>query len=235
MAEENEKCGDATAVVAIVLIVILVIAIVIVIIILVIYGSGSSGGAGAGDVQIVNINTGGSGAIPRKGLKGGKPASQVQNQYTIPDIKAIGDSEAMYASIHDTPANGGIMNNDPEARKKKWDPEKNFPSQGPSKRPENSMGAKFGPSEAEMQLYLPTPQELFAAKGHISGPKYIRRGPRYKRGNDWRPIMIPESYKDWETCRRPNRPRIDESYYKEAIEMQERYYKNAIPQILSGK
>lgn len=64
-----------------------------------------------------------------------------------------------------------------------------------------------------MALHLPTQEELFLSGGHIAGPKNIRRGPRYNRGNDWRPIMIPVDHKDWDTVKRGWRPRIGKIYF----------------------
>lgn len=134
-----------------------------------------------------------------------------------------------YASIHQKPV--GIMNSE-EAKPHKWDPSKNFPSLAKPERPADSLGARFGPSETEVLSHLPSQQELFLANKQVVGPKYIRTGPKFHRNGDMRPIMIPQDYDDYEKVRRPNRPRINQDYYKEAIEMEKRYYQHSMPSII---
>jgi flagellar basal body-associated protein FliL len=159
------------------------------------------------------------------------PLITVDPNIKLPDFKAMDGSKEDMASVKDAPTSGGIMNA-PEAKDKKWDPEKNFPSRKAPLRGENTLGAKFGPSEADMQMNLPTAEELFLANAQIAGPKYIRKGPLHKRGNDYRPIMIPKDYQDYDTVRRPNRPRVSEQHYQEAIDMQKRMFEGQMPGII---
>ncbi len=164
--------GNGGVVVATVLIVVLVIAIAVVVILLV-FASGGTTGSGAS----IDINSHIKGN--ENMLQAAKPLiqyeQQKQQQYpsqnisqaparpVIPKFKAIGDLEG---SSKCNKSNPGIMNSNPEAQAKKWDPAKNFPTRNPPVRPDNTLGSKFGPSETEMQMYLPTAAELFAAKGN---------------------------------------------------------------------
>jgi hypothetical protein len=44
--------------------------------------------------------------------------------------------------------------------------------------------------------------------------------------------MIPEGYKDYNTVVRGWRPRIDESYYEEQIQMEKRFYGSTLPSVI---
>lgn len=121
----------------------------------------------------------------------------------------------------------GIMHQ-PEAAPYRWDPNKAFPNPNPGPRPANSMGSLFGPSATEMQMYLPSREELLLAKSQTGLPKHIRRGPAVKRDcNFVRPTIVPESHKDWDTVKRGNRPHINEEHFREAIEHDRRIFGNA--------
>lgn len=232
--------GNTAAIVATVLIVTLVVAIAIVVILVVVYGSGGN----------ITVNCGSAG--PRTSLnahvapKAGQPTLMQHNSpavhqsaiahqqpvmfqeqpssinSVIPEFKGIGDAEG-YAPLNQA-SHAGIMNSSPEALEKKWNPDKHLPSREAPVRPENSLGSKFGPSELEMQLYLPTPQELYDAKGNASGPKYIRRGPKICRDGDFRPLIVPEDYDDYDRVRRPNRPRVDKSAFQEVADAEKKYF-----------
>jgi len=229
---------NGAAITAIVLIIVLVIAIAVVIILLVFANGNKSGAENINVGQItVNNDCAASGRLPSKKLTAvpksiSNQTNSFQETAMIPEYKGL-EEEGSDLCVK-TDSRIGIMNSNPDAIAKKWNPEKNFPSRIAPERPDNSLGSKFGPSEIEMQLYLPTPEELLASKEHSTGPKYIRRGPRYKRDGDWRPIQIPEDYKDYEIVRRPNRPRIDETYFAEAIEIERRNYEKSLPRVVQS-
>jgi len=155
-----------------------------------------------------------------------KPTPTKETENVIKKLTPIPDLEM--ATLNSKPS-GNIMNSDPEAKAKKWDPEKNFPSRVAPVRPKESLGAQFGPSETETQLYLPTQEEIFLSQGRVGGPKIIRSGPLYKKEIDGRPLIIPQDYKDYDKVRRPNRPRIDEKYFEEAIEIDKRRNQETLP------
>lgn len=203
--QEGEQLNE-NAIIATVLIVTLIVVVVIVIIILVFTTSyGNDKETNVGQI-VINDNCKNNFSQPQK---------------KIPDLKGIQDE---YKATINTKPVINVMNTDPEAISKKWDPNKNFPENNDIERPIDSFGYTFGPSKLETDLYLPTKEELFDSKSHLTGPKHIRRGPRYKRDGDWRQIMIPEDYKDWDKVRRPNRPRINEKYFEEAIKMEKEFY-----------
>lgn len=138
------------------------------------------------------------------------------------DFQALsGASETTMAEVGSalTTGAGGIMN-DPKAEGKKWDPEKMIPNPQKSVRPEGSLADKFGPSASELSVYLPTTADMWRMEQ--VGPKFIRRPTQYKKDfNDPRPLIIPKAYNDG--VRRGNKPRINESHFKDALDAERKH------------
>jgi hypothetical protein len=226
MADDASNTG---VIVATVLIVVLVVAVAAVIIVLLLQNGGTKN---IGQV-IINGACSTPAMLHRKSVRfntvltGGSTPNNLDGPVAaqMPNYGGLDESDN-WAKLQDKAPSGEIMNA-PDAIDKKWDPAKNFPTRQAPQRPQNSLGAQFGPSELELQMFLPTQQELLACQAQVSGPKYLRRGPRFKRGNDWRPLMIPEGYKDDATVHRGNRARIDESYFAEAIELDRKFHCNS--------
>lgn len=77
--------------------------------------------------------------------------------------------------LADGPTGGGIMNT-PEARDKKWDPDRMMPrASAPSNRPAGSLADRYGPSTAELAVYLPDHAEILDANRHQQQSAGIRR------------------------------------------------------------
>lgn len=226
MANEGDCNGNNTAIIVTVVVVVVLVLIVAVVVTVLLVGGNKKG-----NNVVVNC---GSRGIPAQQTLGHA------NQYTTavglndknnsipPPVMNVDD---MFKATNDkgefaeVGGQSGIMYDNPDIMAKRWDPEKNLPPRGPSTRPPESMGAQFGPSETEIDMYLPSPEEILASKGQVTGPKYIRRGPRTNRGGDWmRPLLLPEGYDDYDKTKRSNRPRIDQHYFSEEIEQQNRIF-----------
>lgn len=135
--------------------------------------------------------------------------------------EAMGDASGM-AEIGSVPSSGGLMNTE-TARDKKWNPQRMIPSNSRSVRPHDSLAARFGPSVEEMALNLPTAQQMLQSRNQA--PKFIRTVAQHKRSSgDLRPIVVPKSGDDAYWKGRPNRPRVTEAHFKDAVEADKRFF-----------